>query len=251
MANYTMEIREMMNQPLIKGVFTFDYSFYSDNPTDKEEFEKLFVNYYYFREIGFETPERFKVKLQAKLNLIMPYYQQLAMTEWDKVKTAEQMMESKNLTETTEHSQQLSGDNTTNSNASGEVTSSQNSSGTSTNNQTSSSQTTSKSSSLADGVSQASLTDGYLTSVQSTDDNATITQTNEDTNEATASSQNQSNQVVTGTNSQQLTETTIFTSKGDVGIQTPAYAIAEWRKVLININKMIIDECEDLFMKIY
>lgn len=251
MANFTMEVREMMNQPLINGVFTFDYSFYSDNPTDKEEFEKLFVNYYYFREIGFETPERFKVKLRAKLNLIMPYYRQLAMTEWDKVKTAEQMMESKNLTETTEHSQQLSGDNTTNSNASGEVTSSQNSSGTSTNNQTTSSQTTSKGSNLADGVSLASLTDGYLTSVQSTDDNETITQTNEDTNEATASSQNQSNQVVTGTNSQQLTETTIFTSKGDVGIQTPAYAIAEWRKVLININKMIIDECEDLFMKIY
>lgn len=251
MSNYTMEIREMMKQPLIKGVFTFDYSFYSDNPTDKEEFEKLFINYYYFREIGFETPERFKVRLQAKLNLIMPYYQQLAMTEWDKLRTSEQMMTSKDLTETTEHSQQLSGDNTTNSNVSGEASSSQNSSGTSSTNQTTTSQTNTKSSSLADGVSQASLTDGYLTSMQSADDNATVTQSNEDANEATASSQTQTNQVVTGTNSQQLTETTTFTSKGDVGIQTPAYAITEWRKVLININQMIIDECEDLFMKIY
>ena len=25
MANYTMEIREMINNPLINGVFTFDY----------------------------------------------------------------------------------------------------------------------------------------------------------------------------------------------------------------------------------
>ena len=46
-------------------------------------------------------------------------------------------------------------------------------------------------------------------------------------------------------------EKTTFTSKGDIGVQTPAYAITEWRKVLININQMIIDECNDLFMKIY
>ena len=49
----------------------------------------------------------------------------------------------------------------------------------------------------------------------------------------------------------QLEETTTFTSKGDIGIQTPAYAITEWRKVLININQQIIDECRDLFMAIY
>ena len=69
MANFTMEIREMMNQALINGVFTFDYEFYSDNLQDKESFEKLFISHFYFREIGFETPERFKMKLQAKLNL--------------------------------------------------------------------------------------------------------------------------------------------------------------------------------------
>ena len=46
-------------------------------------------------------------------------------------------------------------------------------------------------------------------------------------------------------------ESTTFTSTGDIGIQTPAYAITEWRKVLININQLMIDECKDLFMKIY
>ena len=43
MANYTMEIRELMNEPMINGVFTFEYPFYSDNPIDKEEFENLFI----------------------------------------------------------------------------------------------------------------------------------------------------------------------------------------------------------------
>ena len=231
MANYTMEIREMMNQPLINGVFTFDYSFYSDNPMDKEEFEKLFVNYYYFREIGFDTPERFKVRLQAKLNLIMPYYRQLAMTEWDKVKTAEQMMTSKNLTETTEHTQSIQGNSETQSNQTSSSNATQNTS----------SINESKASNLADGVSQSSLSDGYLTSSGKTE------QTDNSQSEASGNA----NQNITGNNEQQLSEKTTFTSKGDVGIQTPAYAITEWRKVIININKMIIDECEDLFIKLY
>lgn len=231
MANFTMEVREMMNQPLINGVFTFDYEFYSDNVQDKETFEKLFISHFYFREIGFETPERFKIKLQAKLNLIMPYYRQLALTEWGKIRSIEQMMTSKNLTETTEHTQTIQGNSETQSN--------QSSSSNATQNATSSNE--SKTSNLADGVSQSSLTDGYLTSSGKTE------QTDTGQTEATGNA----NQNITGNNEQQLTEKTTFTSNGDIGIQTPAYAITEWRKVIINLNQLIINECEDLFMKIY
>ena len=231
MANFTMEVREMVSQPLINGVFTFDYEFYSDNVQDKETFEKLFISHFYFREIGFETPERFKIKLQAKLNLIMPYYRQLALTEWEKVRSIEQMMTSKNLTETTEHTQTIHGNSKTQSN--------QSSSSNATQNATSSNE--SKTSNLADGVSQSSLTDGYLTSSGKTE------QTDTGQTEATGNA----NQNITGNNEQQLTEKTTFTSNGDIGIQTPAYAITEWRKVIINLNQLIINECEDLFMKIY
>ena len=231
MANFTMEVREMMNQPLISGVFTFDYEFYSDNVQDKETFEKLFVSHFYFREIGFETPERFKVKLQSKLNLIMPYYRQLALTEWDKVRSIEQMMESKNLTETTEHIQSIQGNSESQSNQSSSSNATQNA--TSTNE--------SKASNLADGVSQSSLDDGYLTAAGKT----------EQTDNTQTESSGTGSQTLTGNNEQQLTEKTTFTSNGDIGIQTPAYAIAEWRKIIININQMIINECEDLFLKIY
>ena len=242
MANYTMEIRQMIDNSLI-GLFTFDYDFYSDNPKDKEEFEKLFVQWYYFREIGFETPEHFKLKLQAKLNMIMPYYRQLALTEWDKVRTVEQMMTSKNLKETSTHEQSITGNNESSSNGqsnqSGKSSSTQHQSTTNTQN--------GKSSNLSDGVSQASLQDGYLTSTSSVEDkgNQTLSGSTSDNTEV-KSSQNTS-----GTNNQVLTESTTFTSEGDIGIQTPAYAITEWRKVLININQMIIEECNDLFMKLY
>ena len=231
MANFTMEVREMMNQPLISGVFTFDYEFYSDNVQDKETFEKLFVSHFYFREIGFETPERFKVKLQSKLNLIMPYYRQLALTEWDKVRSIEQMMTSKNLTETTEHIQSIQGNSETQSNQSSSSNATQNTNSTNE----------SKASNLADGVSQSSLDDGYLTAAGKT----------EQTDNTQTESSGTGSQTLTGNNEQQLTEKTTFTSNGDIGIQTPAYAIAEWRKIIININQMIINECEDLFLKIY
>ena len=254
MANYTMEIRQMIDNPLI-GLFTFDYDFYSDNPKDKEAFEKLFIQWYYFREIGFETPERFKLKLQAKLNLIMPYYRQLAMTEWDKVRTVEQMMTSKNLKETTEHKQSIEGSNESESNAtsSNNQSDSMNQSSTSSGSSTSSSSTNDKQSNLADGVAQASLTSGYLTSVsESTNDSDTSVSSDGESNVST-SSQGTSEQTGTtsGSNKQELMETTTFSSVGDVGIQTPAYAITEWRKVLININQMIIDDCNELFMKLY
>lgn len=247
MANFTMEIREMMNQPLIDGIFTFNYDFYSDSKQDKEMFEKLFINHFYFREIGFETPDRFKMKLQAKLNLIMPYYRQLALTEWDKVRNVEQMMTSKNLTETSEHTQTIKGNNESQSNQ----TTASNGSNTSSSNTSQSTTSNNKTiaSNLSDGVSQSSLTDGYLTSSGKSEQSDTIESESSGTSNQSISGN--ANQTVSGNNEQQLSEKTTFTSKGDIGIQTPAYAITEWRKVIININQMIIDECEDLFMKLY
>ena len=239
MANYTMEIREMINNPVINGVFTFDYPFYNDNVDDKKEFEELFEKHFYFREIGFETPDRFKMKLESKLKLIMPYYRQLALTEWDKVKTVELMMNSKNLTETTTHEQTLSGTSTNTDTSSSTISQTTNG-----DNHSSLSQT-SKESRLENGVSSVSLSDGYLTGVS--DSSQTTTNTN---SSETAQSGTTEGQATTNTN-QTITDTTTFISKGDIGIQTPAYAIAEWRKVIINLNAQIIKECEDLFMKIY
>ena len=238
MANYTMEIRQMIDNPLI-GLFTFDYNFYSDNIQDKEEFEKLFSQWYYYREIGFETPEHFKVRLQSKLNLIMPYYRQLALTEWDKVKTVEQMMTSKDLKETTTHDQSIKGNSTVDNQSNSSIN--QSSEGTTSG----TSNDLTKQSSLSDGVSSVSLEQGYLTGTAQSNGENHQTSTTAGNQSQTSTDQSNAN------NEQTLSETTTFHSTGDIGIQTPAYAITEWRKVLININQMIIDECNDLFMKIY
>ena len=263
MALYTMEVREMMKQPLIDGVFTFDYPFYSDNIKDKEEFEKLFIDYFYFREIGFETPDRFKKKLEAKLKLIMPYYRQLALTEWDKVKSVEEMMTSKNLVETTsrlvDNDGSMTSKNNTDTSGNGTTTNitNQKVSSSSESSVTTSQTSNTKDSSLTDGVASVSLSEGYLTGRSETAQNGTSHDTNESSSDGRQQSDNYQYQYDhTRVNGEQETkqktkESIQFTSKGDVGIQTPAYAIEQWRNVLININQLILNECEDLFMKIY
>lgn len=59
-------------------IFDFYYPFYDlSDPNRKKEFEKLILRHYYTREICEETVGRWKLRLQQKLNEIMPYYNML------------------------------------------------------------------------------------------------------------------------------------------------------------------------------
>ena len=262
MATYTIELRTLIND---YGYRLFDdYAFYTDDKKVKAEFEKLFIETFYFHEIGCETPERFKWMLTAKLNLIMPYYKQLYQTEWTQLN--KDMLNSKDLTETTTHTlkshlfgtqeQQASSESHSELQGSGEETSTSQAksegSGEGTNNGTE------LESALENGVPQVHLESDLTRKTQSNSNSSTSSESssqasaNSSSSSQTTSSDNMTNESsMTNQQQNQLEETTTFTSKGDIGIQTPAYAITEWRKVLININQMIIEECHDLFMKLY
>lgn len=68
---------------------------------DKERLQEKIVDHYRFRQIGQETPARFKHYLKTKLREIMPYYVQLY--EFDaKFRNIEDPLESYNLVETFE-----------------------------------------------------------------------------------------------------------------------------------------------------
>lgn len=76
MAKYTIEINE-----LIARHFEFNlhnYPIFDENY--REVLNRKILNHYYFREIGQETPERFNFMLGAKMDEIMPYYNQLYMS---------------------------------------------------------------------------------------------------------------------------------------------------------------------------
>lgn len=238
MALYTMELRTLVNDPYC-DIFGFDYPFYTNDKKAKEDFEELFINHFYYHEIGCETFTRWQQMLKARLMLRMPYYTQLFQTEWHQVKNVELMMTSKNVVDTITHELEQSG----------EVSGASETSATNkvNDNSSSSSSTSGENveSSIADGVQLVNLEQANRTAMNQSTGSSTgessSTSLGESGSTASSSSQNQS----------KLKETTTHTSKGDIGIQTPAYAITEWRKVIINLNEMIIHDLEDLFVQIY
>lgn len=88
-----------------------------------------------------------------------------------------------------------------------------------------------KNSDIADGVSDVSLTKGNLTSVNENISNSTGSSTSN-----TEGSKN---------------ENYTLTGKGNIGITSSAELLEKWREVMLNIDKMILDELSDLFMLVY
>ena len=74
MSNYTIELRFLENPPMTK-LFDFPYDYYMKGLVNdevynqkKKEFENKFLEFYYFDEIGYKTPDRFKQRLKNYLD---------------------------------------------------------------------------------------------------------------------------------------------------------------------------------------
>ena len=194
-------------------VFNFEYDFYIDNENIKRKFEEKFIDEYFFHEIGAETVFRFQHRLKTRLNKIMPYYKQLYQTE---LRSNEiDFMLNKDLVETFERS--IDSD-----------TSSLNDVTVNDKNINDNLE-----SNIENGNASIELETGSITNVSKstlTNENKTSSNTDINTN---------------------MKETTNLISRGNIGITSSAELLEKWRKVLINIDEMIINECSDLFMMIY
>ena len=217
MARYTIELRDIEN--CICYLFPKGFPFYSDNEDLRQNFIQKFYDEYMFREIGFETVERFKRSLLGKLNKIMPYYTQLYHTELESKNI--NFLLNKDLIETFER--EVSGTSEINSN----------------------------STSNANGTSTANSNDIMYDTPNSRIDDITKypTQGSQGENTATTNSNGTSTSNQTGENTQ--TEKTSLISKGNIGITSSAQLLKEWRDVIINIDEMILNDLEDLFMFLF
>lgn len=219
-SRYTIELRYLQDDPDF-DLFSFDYDFYE--PMLKKQFETKFMDYYRYKEIGFETIERFQRQLMSKLNMIMPYYRQLYITEL-KSKDINYLL-NKDLKETTER--EITTNSETLMNSLVESL---------TKNQNSSTSTSEHKESVLNNIN-ASIGKDKLTgmSEDTTSDSGQSTDTTNDK----SNSKTDSNSTVTERNT--------LISQGNIGITSSAELLQKWREVLINIDQMIIDECWDLF----
>lgn len=228
MAKYTMELRDIVEAYNV-DIFDFDYEFYTDNDAIRERFEKMFIQTYYFHEIGFETIERFKLNLQATLNLNAPKYKQY----WDSHLRTKDIDFAVNKDYTEEHIRELIIEN--------ESRGSYENDGNSTSSTKSKNTNTSRESAINDGVSKASLDDNMVTTVSKNDgegssDSVTGTKAVGVNNQVDSGSQKESYKTV---------------GKGNIGATSSAQLIKEWRDIMLNLDKDIIRDCRDLFMLIY
>ena len=194
-------------------VFNFEYDFYTDSDIIKSKFEQKFIDEYYFHEIGQETVARFQHRLRTRLNKIMPYYKQLYDTELA-AKDINFLL-NKDLTETFERV--VTGESS------------------SINDLTVSDQgeTNNKESNIENGNASLELENGSLTNVSKT------------------SLSNNTNSNNTSRDNTNQNEITTLKSQGNIGITSSAELLDKWRSVIINIDQMIIDACDDLFMQVY
>ena len=216
MAKYTIELRALNNPPFFK-LFDFKYDFYEESK--KEQFEQKFIDYFYMREIEHATAEEFKHELRTKLNLIAPYYKQLYETEL-KSKNIEFLL-NKDLKET--FIREIESDTESLSNFNNESNGKAKVETLSTTNDT----PQNRIDDLDKYISSASK-DKNTSDTSSSDNGSSISQ-----------------------NSNTAKEETTLISKGNIGTTSSAQLLRDWRDVLINIDMMILEECEELFFKLF
>lgn len=212
MAKYTITIKT-----LIDNNFDFQMTQY---PIFDENYRKTLnhniLYHYYENEIGFETAPLFRLYLNQKLNEIMPYYNELYKAQ-KKLIDENLLLNNVNLTE------QLSGENATQSSSTSQSTNS----GTSNNKN------------LFQDTPQGEISstdiDNQTWATNLTLDKNTTNNTINDISSATGS----------GTNS--YLKTIIGNNGGKFNIDI----LNDIKNNLMNIDLMIINELNDLFMQIF
>ena len=226
MSNYTIELRFLENPPFNK-LFNFEYDYYmkglvSDEVYNqkKKEFENKFLEFYYFDEIGYKTPDRFKQRLKNYLDMGFKVWNERYNTELEVEKQEINFLLNKDLTE----------ERITEGNATG------NSSTTSTS--TSNSNTTANNKNTVNDTpdTRFTSTENFATSI-----------TND---ESTTNSSNTGNGETTNTSNQNSNVNEKFTSKGNIGITSSAELLEKCREVIIDIDNEIIENADMFFMQI-
>ena len=226
MSNYTIELRFLENPPMTK-LFDFSYDYYMKGLVSEEvyqqkkkEFENKFLEFYYFDEIGYKTPDRFKQRLKNYLDMGFKTCNERYKTELEVERQNINFLLNKDLVE----------ERITEGNATG------NSTVNSTNTSNSSNKADNKNTVNDTPDTRFTSTENFATSI--TTDETTSNSTNTGTGETTSTSNQNSN----------MNEK--FISKGNIGVTSSAELLEKWREVIIDIDNEIIDGADKYFMQI-
>ena len=216
-------------------VFNFDFPIFDENY--RQVLCRKILKHYYTREIAHETVGRWKLALNAKLNEIMPYYNQLYKSELLEFNPFYDV----DLTRSREGSgtsNRISNNRETNIGTSKNVSSGSGTSNTDTLNR------------FSDTPQNSMDTQGIADSVPLT----TVTKVNEDnitTNESTDTLTRNDNKTGSGTENINNTDKYIETVKGKQSTENYSSLLKKFRETFLNIDMMIIEDCSDCFFTLW
>lgn len=268
-AKYTVLLKRIMNSPegaeaLKKAMAT--YPLYEKKSKEefcpsyiptREELNKKILNFYKYKEIGFETVGRFLEELETSLCEIMPYYNQLFFS-------ADQdynILFNVDYQRTIDTTRQGENSNTATSQSDGTDATTSNITATDTNSTQSTTDTNSKMVKSQTPQGQLSITASNIDTVSYADDvtwnkdHATSSANSQGTNESDSTTNTTTANTTTaqsnGTDSQ--SEQTLETTKGNFGVMATQDLITKYRDLIINIEQQIINDVriKELFMNLY
>lgn len=228
--------KAMSSYPMYTPLNDFTYGLI---PT-REELNKKILNYYKYREIGFETVGRFLDELETSLNEIMPGYNQ-EYKALDVLNGVEDPFGNVDITESFEEE--------TTGNSKGTSESKSNVNGESTTN--TEMKDNSKSIKSTTPQDLLSIDTSNINSVNYADEVGF----NENISNSKGSTTDKSDSTSSGSSTGESSGTTkhTLTRKGNQGVNTYAHDLKELKELLINIEQKIINDSRisELFMTIY
>lgn len=261
----TVELGELIDNGI--NIWDFDYPTYY-NGNEKTAFEQKVVDHYRFRQIGQETPARFMHYFRTRIREIMPYYIQLYKSV-ELMESIEDPFESYNLreeftltrsgTSSSEASDTAQSSGTSSSESETDISKTVNETRTSDETETTSSTGTKKLSNTPQGsitnldhyLTEATVENGNNSRTGDRDETAINTTTGKDTVNVNETSSSSSSGSSTATVEDSGTETHTLTRKGNIGVQPLGSEVRALRDSFINVDLMIINELNDLFLQIY
>lgn len=216
-------------------VFNFDFPIFDENY--RQVLCRKILKHYYTREIAHETVGRWKLAMNAKLNEIMPYYNQLYKSELLEFNPFYDV-ELTRSREGSGTSNKISNNTETNSGTTKNVSSGSGESITDTLNR------------FSDTPQNSMDTQGIADSVPLT----TVTKVNEDnitTNESTDTLTRNDTKTGNGTENINNTDKYIETVKGKQGTENYSSLLKKFRETFLNIDMMIIEDCSDCFFTLW
>lgn len=235
------------------AIFDFPYPIFDE--TYRAVLETKILKHYYTREIGEETYGLWKLRLDTKMNEIMPYYNQLYRSTLLEFNPLYDVDINRTHNATRKGTEILNGNVDTNGQVIASTNANNNTTTDNTTDQTGTNGNTDKYSATPQGGLDGLAQDKYLTNARMITGNDTLnSKAHTSTDNMIDSTTDTSTNMTTATKNNTTinnTEDYLESVKGKQGTQSYASMILEFRETFLNIDMMVINDLSDLFMNIW